>query len=146
MKCIRCRFVLFVLVVCDCAVSPNDEPTVQGSGGETPAEVSRIVEGILEADMTPEARMKALAPYVDVGRTLEEIEAVLGGFHSITGHGPGFFDADYWEFGRPGLRVGYYPDCEVCSVAYLTKDGKEVLLRSDGPTTWPRTDRAVRSW
>src|SRR5262249_31741051 len=44
MKCIRCRFVLFVLVVCDCAVSPNDEPTVQGSGGETPAEVSRIVE------------------------------------------------------------------------------------------------------
>src|SRR4029077_107993 len=103
-------FVPLVVCVSGCVTSSDDQPTTEALARETPSQAREAVDRILEADMTLEARMRALEPYVNVGRSRKEIDEVLGGPNEVFGHGPGFIDADYWEFGKPGLQIGFYPD------------------------------------
>jgi len=127
--------VVVAALIAGCA-GPPDRPPEPPAMGVDPA---RAVEQALGADLTPEARMRTLEPYIDVGRTRDEVERVLGPAHSVLGRGPGSLVADYHPFRRPGLRIGYYPDGEVYSVAYRAADGTVVTLRSDDPVTLPKT-------
>jgi hypothetical protein len=98
-----------------------------------------VIAEILEANMTPEARMKALEPYIDVGRSKGEVEELLETSYEAWGHGPGFLIVDYGEWGKPGLNIHYYPDGEVSAVVYRMKVGETIYLRCDDPITWPKT-------
>jgi len=139
MQRIRIVFVPIVVCVSGCVTSSEVPPATEALARETPSQAREAVDRILEADITVEERMRALEPYVNVGRSRKEIDQVLGGPNEVFGHGPGFIDADYREFGKPSLQIGFYPDGEVCYVTYRTKDGKMVSLQSDDPITWPKT-------
>jgi hypothetical protein len=117
-----------------CLAPADPAPVAEAPPPDGPAEARQAVERILAADMTPEARMAALEPYIDVGSTGNQVDAVLGRPHTISGHGPGFLTAEYGEFRRPGLSIGYYPDGSVYSITY-----GQTVLRSDDPITWPKT-------
>jgi hypothetical protein len=96
------------------------------------------VQQILDADMSPEARMKALEPFLDIGHHQAEVEQVLGSANNLFGNA-GFLTVYYGEFCKSGLNVTYYPDGEVCTIVYRTGEGIRVCMRSDDPITWPKT-------
>jgi hypothetical protein len=137
----RFGFIMVVLLTClsGCDASPDNSATGEPSVGIEPREPAQLIQEILEAEMTPEARMKALEPYIDVGRSKDKVDQLLGQWYGFWGHGPGFLYVDYGEWNKPGLSVHYYPDDEVCSITYRSKDGKTVNLRADDPITWPKT-------
>jgi len=137
----RFGFALISLVICvsGCDVSSDNSAGVDTSVRVEPHGPRQVVEQVLREEMTPETRMKALEPYVDVGRSKEEVEKVLDSSYSAFGYGPGFVIVRYGEWGKPGLNIDYYPDGEACSITFWTKDGKTVNLRSDDPITWPKT-------
>ncbi len=104
-------------------------------------EPRQVVEAILAANMSPETRMKALEPYIDVGRSQVEIEKLMGRPGGWWVRGPGFVECFYHD----GLIVEYYPDREACVISFRDKDGKGTILRSDDPITWPKTARGGNS-
>lgn len=132
----RFRLALIPLLVslAGCHSPADPPPGAEAPSLAVPGDGRRTVEKILAADTTPENRMAALEPYIDIGRTSNEVEAVLGRPHTVSGHGPGFLTAEYGEFGRPGLSIGYYPDGTVYAITY-----GRTTLRSDDPITWPKT-------
>src|SRR5262249_17416720 len=85
------------------------------------------------------ARMKALAPYINVGQSRKEVEKVLGPSWCMNFHGTGFCHVYYGDLGKPGLAIEYYPDGEVCTIEYRDRDRKCFVLRTDDPITWPKT-------
>src|SRR5438105_4212439 len=105
---IRTVFLLTAACLSGCVNSSDDAATDERSPSGAPNDAQAAIKRILETEMTPEARMNALEPYLDIGRSQKEIEQVLGGFNGISGSGPGFFDADYGDFGNPGLQIAYY--------------------------------------
>jgi hypothetical protein len=102
--------------------------------------VRKAVAHILTADLAPEDRMKALAPYLDIGRSREEVETVLGPSWGMTFHGAGFCSVYYGDFGKPGLAVLYSPNGKAGAIEYRPREGKSVVLRTDAPIAYPKTE------
>ena len=112
-----------------CDATPETSIGTVASNCVSQPDARQAVKQILNADMSPEARMKALEPYVDVGLFREKIEEVLGWPQQLDGFGSFFMDATYG--GLPGLRVAYNPDGKAYWIGYRTKDGRIICLRSD---------------
>ena len=122
-----------------CAATAND-----AGDNAKPRGPREIVEEILSSKMSPADRMRALEPYVNVGRSREAMEKLLPPTRRVMGHGPGFMRVDYGELTltKPGLSIHYYPDGEACQIDYLICVGgtiSSIRLRSDDPITWPKT-------
>jgi hypothetical protein len=134
----RCGFIVGPLLICfpGAVISSDNREQVDTSVRVDPRQ---IIEQVLTADMTPEARMKALERYIDVGRSEEEIEKLLGSSYLGDGYGPGFMTKHYRNRRLPSLIVEYYPDGEALAIKYASKDGSVITLRSDDPITWPKT-------
>jgi hypothetical protein len=128
-----------LLFVAGCTLNPQETPSAKTGDEAQPADFRQVIEGILEADLRPEARMAALEPYVDVGDHMDDIERLLPERRGVWGHGPWFVQVEYGDWHKPGLIVDYYPDGESFAITYRTKDNHWVKLRSDDPITWPET-------
>jgi hypothetical protein len=128
-----------LLFVGGCTLNPKEAPSTETADEVQPANLRQVIEGILEADLGPEARMAALEPYIDVGDHMDDIERLLPERRELWGHGPMFMEVEYGDWHKPGLIVYYYPDLESYAITYRTKDKHCVKLRSDDPITWPKT-------
>jgi hypothetical protein len=110
-----------------------------------------VVDAILHADLTPEARMKALEPFLNIGMGWDDAERALGKPGAVFGNGPGFSTLFFWHASTSvHMTVGCYPDGEIYRLTYTGKDGKSVVLQSDKPVTWPKTtdghNAKLREW
>ena len=107
---------------------------------------------ILKADMTPEARMKALEPFLNIGMKRKDAERVLGRPSLILGMGLFGMDTSFYSFENGSLIINTYPDDEIYRIAYSKKGhGPSVTLRSDTfPVGWPKTENEhnakLREW
>lgn len=102
---------------------------------------SPFASAVFAADITPEARLKALSPFVGVGKLSTDVERVFGDSAVCIGHGPGFWNYMYFLPAGGSVLIGCYPDGEVHSINLKDKHGKSASVRSEGPITWPKTER-----
>jgi hypothetical protein len=101
-----------------------------------------FVSRVLAANLTPNTRMTMLEPYVNVGRSREEIEKVVGAPRAVYALGQGFHQAFYCD---DRLMVRYYPDGEAYAICCFSTERDCVKLRSDDPITWPKTKNDLSS-
>ena len=132
----RFGFIVFLFAICLSGHNALSDNSARIHTSVT-LEPRRAVQRILAAEMTPDVRMAALEPYIDVGRSKNDIDKLLD-WHSIDGFGPGFHDVHYGGFNL-GLIISYYPDGEAYSITYRANNGTTVNLRRDDPITWPKT-------
>src|SRR5437773_10885445 len=78
-----------------------------------PGKPSPIVGIILRSDLTPEARMKALEPFLNIGMTQLDADRVLGESGQFFGSGPGFLSWTYRVGGGVKVEIGCYPGGEI---------------------------------
>ncbi len=140
------NMLLFLICIVGGVGASDDPPTVVDAAGKT--DRRRLIEQILAADLPLEARTRALKPYIDVGKSRNEIEKLLPPPSSIHGFGLGVRVVVYGSEKTPGLTVEYYLDGECYKVSYRGKDGKTVTLWTDGvehPLRRPGQGKAKRN-
>jgi hypothetical protein len=95
---------------------------------------------LLRSNLTDDELAVALGRCSIIGRRKELIEKAGFRFWGSDGYGPGFSHEKYsCERGKRRIRIEYYPDDEVCGVAFETTDGYWIGVQGVTSCSWPKT-------